>query len=143
MKNVALILTVLLSACVQAAWYWPFPSAEDNTNKPPRLHRLLEKANDFIELAEDESVAGFGDGGEAIPSTRFIRLAMEYGKMTGKRFFFQPMDKSLRKHGCVHEGAYSDMLGMKGIPRIAETIFFRRTASVSEESISSKLAFAW
>ena len=77
---------------------------------------------EMMELADDESVAGFGDGGAAIPSTRFIRLAMEYGKMTGKRFFFQPLDKSLRKHGCVHEGAYSDMLGMKGIPRIAETI---------------------
>ena len=60
-KNVALILTVLLSACVQAAWYWPFPSPEDNTNKPPRLHRLLEKANDFIELAEDESLKGDAD----------------------------------------------------------------------------------
>ena len=42
--------------------------------------------------------------------------------MTGKRFFFQPMDKTLRKNGCVHEGAFSDMLGMKGIPRVAETI---------------------
>ena len=61
MKNVALILTVLLSACVQAAWYWPFPSPEDNTNKPPRLHRLLEKANDFIELAEDETINGEAD----------------------------------------------------------------------------------
>ena len=58
----------------------------------------------------------------AIPHSRFLRLAMEYGKMTGKRFFFQPMDKTLRHSGCVHEGAYSDMLGMKGIPRIAETI---------------------
>ena len=60
-KNVALVLTVLLSACVQAAWYWPFESSEDNTNKPPRLHRLLEKANDFIELAEDESLKGESD----------------------------------------------------------------------------------
>ena len=76
---------------------------------------------EMMELA-DEGVAGFGDGGAAIPHTRFLRLAMEYGKMTGKRFFFQPMDKTLRKNGCVHEGAYSDMLGMKGIPRVAETI---------------------
>ena len=74
-----------------------------------------------MELAE-EGVAGFGDGNAAIPHTRFLRLAMEYGKMTDKRFFFQPLDKTLRKNGCVHEGAYSDMLGMKGIPRIAETI---------------------
>jgi len=79
---------------------------------------------EMVELAchEDGGVAGFGDGNAPIPHTRFLRLAMEYGKMTGKRFFFQPLDKTLRKNGCVHEGAYSDMLGMKGIPRIAETI---------------------
>ena len=76
---------------------------------------------EMVELSE-EGVAGFGDGNAPIPHTRFLRLAMEYGKMTGKRFFFQPLDKTLRKSGCVHEGAYSDMLGMKGIPRIAETI---------------------
>jgi dihydroorotase len=76
---------------------------------------------EMMELAE-AGVAGFGDGNAAIPHSRFLRLAMEYGKMTGKRFFFQPMDKTLRKSGCVHEGSYSDMLGMKGIPRIAETV---------------------
>lgn len=69
-----------------------------------------------------QGVVGFGDGNASIPHSRFLRLAMEYGKMTGKRFFFQPMDKTLRHSGCVHEGAFSDMLGMKGIPRIAETI---------------------
>lgn len=82
---------------------------------------------EMVELADGEGserggVVGFGDGNAAIPHSRFLRLAMEYGKMTGRRFFFQPMDKTLRKSGCVHEGAYSDMLGMKGIPRIAETI---------------------
>lgn len=76
---------------------------------------------EMVELAE-AGVAGFGDGNGVIPHSRFLRLAMEYGKMTGKRFFFRPMDKTLRHSGCVHEGAYSDMLGMKGIPRIAETI---------------------
>ena len=86
-----------------------------------RLSEMMELASGCDEL-DVCGVAGFGDGGAAIPSTRFIRLAMEYGKMTGKRFFFQPMDKTLRKNGCVHEGAYSDMLGMKGIPRVAETI---------------------
>lgn len=76
---------------------------------------------EMLDLA-DAGAVGFGDGGASIPHSRFLRLAMEYGKMTGKRFFFQPMDKTLRHSGCVHEGAYSDMLGMKGIPRIAETI---------------------
>ena len=51
---------VFLFCCVaQAAWYWPFDP--DSTNKPPRLHRLLEKANDYIEKAEDESLEGNGD----------------------------------------------------------------------------------
>lgn len=51
---------VLFACCaLQAAWYWPFDP--DSTNKPPRLHRLLEKANDFIEKAEDESLEGNGD----------------------------------------------------------------------------------
>jgi len=76
---------------------------------------------EMIELAED-GAAGFGDGNQDATRTRFLRLAMEYGSMTGKRFFFMPLDESLRHHGLVHEGSFSDTLGMKGIPRVAETI---------------------
>ena len=52
-------LAVALAAAANAAWYWPFDP--DSTNKPPRLHRLMEKANDYIDMAEDESFAGNGD----------------------------------------------------------------------------------
>jgi len=45
----------------RASWYWPFDFDPDSTNKPPRLHRLLEKANDYIERAEDEALEGNGD----------------------------------------------------------------------------------
>ncbi len=55
----ALALGLALSA--PAAWYWPFDFDPDSTNKPPRLHRLLEKANEYIELAEDEALDGNGD----------------------------------------------------------------------------------
>ena len=61
MKKILSIGILFLATCAQAAWYWPFTSSEDNTNRPPRLHRLLEKANDFIELAEDETVNGEAD----------------------------------------------------------------------------------
>ena len=77
--------------------------------------------SEMVELA-DAGVVGFGDGNQDCSRTRFLRLAMEYGSMTGKRFFFMPLDDSLRHHGLVHEGSYADTLGMKGIPRIAETI---------------------
>ena len=76
---------------------------------------------EMMELAQGGAV-GFGDGNHNCSRSRFLRLAMEYGSMTGKRFFFMPLDDSLRHHGLVHEGSYSDTLGMKGIPRIAETI---------------------
>lgn len=53
---------VLLSACfafsLHAAWYWPFGSDEDSPDKKPRLHRLLENANDLIEQAEDAALDG-------------------------------------------------------------------------------------
>ena len=61
MKKLLAICILFAATCAQAAWYWPFTSSEDNTNKPPRLHRLLEKANDFIELAEDETINGEAD----------------------------------------------------------------------------------
>jgi len=76
---------------------------------------------EMLELAEG-GVSGFGDGGHAGGSLRFMRLAMEYGRMTGKRFFVHPVEKSLKHVGLVHEGVYSDTLGMKGIPRQAESI---------------------
>ena len=57
-----LISAVLLcAATAQAAWYWPFGSDEDSPDRPPRLHRLLENANDLIEQAEDASLDGDAD----------------------------------------------------------------------------------
>lgn len=60
MRHSILILALSLCAVAQASWYWPFDH-ESDTNAPPRLHRLLEKANDYIELAEDQALEGEGD----------------------------------------------------------------------------------
>ena len=61
--RLALLLALVcgLAGSASAAWYWPFDLDPDSTNKPPRLHRLLEKANEYIELAEDETLDGNGD----------------------------------------------------------------------------------
>ena len=62
MKQKLFILLAVASVLgAQGAWYWPFGSPEDNTNAPPRLHRLLEPANDYIELAQDASLNGDAD----------------------------------------------------------------------------------
>ena len=60
-KKLFLLFAVACTLCAQGAWYWPFGSDEDSTNAPPRLHRLLEPANDYIELAQDASLNGDAD----------------------------------------------------------------------------------
>lgn len=61
MKHIISMIAVT-AACAaisaHAAWYWPFGDDEDSPDKPPRLHRLLENANDLIEQAEDASLDG-------------------------------------------------------------------------------------
>ena len=46
LSALAPVLALGLSFSASAAWYWPFDFDPDSTNKPPRLHRLLEKANE-------------------------------------------------------------------------------------------------
>ena len=69
-KNLFIFIavTLALARCAHGAWYWPFGTDEDNTNAPPRLHRLLEPANDYIELAQDASLNG--DAEKAIENYR-------------------------------------------------------------------------
>lgn len=56
-----LIVSLCATLLVQGAWYWPFGSKEDDPSKPLRLHRLLEEANNYIEIAEDEAMKGNGE----------------------------------------------------------------------------------
>ena len=58
MRKTIVMLASAFALCAQGAWYWPFGADRDSTNAPPRLHRLLEPANDYIELAQDASLNG-------------------------------------------------------------------------------------
>ena len=61
MKPTILIFCFCATLCARGAWYWPFGTDRDSTNAPPRLHSLLQPANDFIELAQDASLDGDAD----------------------------------------------------------------------------------
>ena len=61
MKCLFFVVTVLAVGIVlpvHAAWYWPFGDDEDSPDAKPRLHRLLENANDLIEQAEVAALDG-------------------------------------------------------------------------------------
>lgn len=51
-------MSVCTAIPLRAAWYWPFGDDEDSPDEKPRLHRLLENANDLIEQAEDAALDG-------------------------------------------------------------------------------------
>ena len=55
------VMAAWAGLAVHAAWYWPFGDDEDSPDRPQRLHRLLENANDLIEQAEDASLDGDAD----------------------------------------------------------------------------------
>ena len=56
-----LVIPLCAALLVRGAWYWPFGSKEDDPSEPLRLHRLLEDANNYIEIAEDEALKGNAD----------------------------------------------------------------------------------
>lgn len=74
MKKTVAILVGVCAMCAQGAWYWPFGD-RDSTNAPPRLHRLLQQANDYIELAQDASLEG--DADKAIENYRLALAELD------------------------------------------------------------------
>ncbi len=60
-RTLLIVIAICATLFAHGAWYWPFGSKEDDPSKPLRLHRLLEEANNYIEIAEDEALKGNGD----------------------------------------------------------------------------------
>jgi dihydroorotase len=98
-----------------------------NSNFNISLLASFSRANEHKNISEmlelaSSGAAGFGDGGVPVWNLRFLRMVFEYGKATGKTFYFHPMQPDLYNSGVVNEGLYSDTIGFKGIPEQAETI---------------------
>jgi len=99
-------------------------SSFSKANEHKNISEMLELANG--------GAAGFGDGGVFPENLRFLRMIFEYGKATGKIFYFHPLEQNLCSSGVVNEGLYSDTIGFKGIPEQAETIAVYRILEFSE-----------
>jgi dihydroorotase len=62
------------------------------------------------------------DGRHSIQSTALLRAAMSYAANFGMTFVHHLSDASLAGDGVMNEGLFATILGLKGIPREAETI---------------------
>jgi dihydroorotase len=80
-----------------------------------------EQLADIGEMLDVGAIA-FSDDGRPVETSGLLRHAMELALSRDALLISHAEDLSLAKGGCMHEGAVSTRLGLKGIPREAEDI---------------------
>lgn len=62
----------------------------------------------------------FSDGLHSIEASSLALNILQYLKQVGALFMVLPIEQKLQSHGIMHEGVASTLLGLKGMPSIAE-----------------------
>lgn len=104
-----------------------------NVNRLVQIHALaaVTKHNKGEELTEmidlhHAGAVGFTDGLKTIWHTDIVLKSLQYLQKFGGLLIDHPEDIWLNMFGQMHEGVNSTMLGLKGLPRIAEDIIVNR-----------------
>lgn len=87
----------------------------------------ITKNSDGSELAEmgemkDAGIIAVSDDGRPVPSAGMMRRAMEYARGFALPVIDHCQDNSLARGGAMHEGHWSLVLGMPGMPAAAEEV---------------------
>lgn len=90
-----------------------------------------EELADLGQLARSGALA-FTDANAAIASAEIMRRALEYARMFNLPIFVHPQDPTLTAGGVMHEGYFSTLLGLRGIPAAAEEIMVSRDIALAE-----------
>jgi len=94
---------------------------------------LLGQELSFMEELNNIGVVAFSDN-KPIENTEILRIAFQYAKRFEKNFLVNCEDTFLIENGLVNEGFISTVLGLKGRPKIAETIMIYRDVLLAIES---------
>ena len=90
-----------------------------------------EELADLGQLARSGALA-FTDAKSSIASAEIMRRALEYARMFDRPIFVHPHDPTLTAGGVMHEGYYSMLLGLRGMPAAAEEIFVSRDIALAK-----------
>lgn len=82
-------------------------------------------------LLLDRGAGAFSDGALGIMNAEVMRRALEYTRMLNVPVFEHCEDLDLSGDGVMHEGPVSVRLGLKGIPRTAESIMVSRNVALA------------
>ena len=80
----------------------------------------------------DAGAVAVSDDGKFIQNSEVARRVMEYCSMAGLPFISHCEDQYLSAGGVMHEGYWSTVLGLKGIPAAAEVAAVARELSLVE-----------
>lgn len=89
------------------------------------------------ELAEmgemkDAGIIAVSDDGRPVPNAGMMRRAMEYARGFDLPVIDHCEDKSLARGGLMHEGRWSLVLGLRGMPAAAEEVDAKRDCTLAE-----------
>lgn len=90
-----------------------------------------ERLSEMGELVDAGAVA-FSDDGKCVMNSQLMRRALEYSKVWNKAIISHAEDSYLARGGQMHEGYYSTILGLKGIPSAAEEVIVARDIVLAE-----------
>src|SRR5262245_2032681 len=99
----------------------------------------VTKSSDGSELAEMGEMKAAGavavsDDGRPVPNAGIMRRAMQYARDFDLPVIDHCEDKSLSSGGVMHEGRVSLLLGLKGMPALAEEIDAVRDILLAKET---------
>lgn len=94
------------------------------------LNRKGESISPILELY-DAGVVGFSDDGNVIKSAGILRNVLEYSKITNTPVIEHCEDESLAD-GAMNESFTSTLLGLPGIPTVAEDLIVARDIMMAE-----------
>jgi dihydroorotase len=111
--------------------------SRNNTNRLVQLYALAavtrnckgEELTEMIDLHESGAV-GFTDGLKPIWHTDIFLKSLQYLQKFNGVLIDTAEDLFLNMFGQMHEGIQSTMLGLKGMPRIAEEIIITRNVEL-------------
>ena len=97
----------------------------------------ISKGRKGEELAElgvlfESGAVACSDDGSSVEDAELMRRALEYCKMFDKPILCHEESAPLAKGGVMHEGAVSNLLGLRGIPAEAEDIMVARDIALAE-----------
>ena len=88
--------------------------------------------SEYAELT-DAGCSGLSNAYHTLESLAITKHCLDYAHTFNIPIFIHPMEPSLYI-GCMHSGAASTFMGLKGIPEIAETVAIAQLCTLAEAS---------